>query len=323
MHALRRTSLRGLSRPVRCFSVLSGVSEDLLISTSIGHQIGGETHSALVDSLVKTNVVPANSRLECALRAVDRAEFAPQALRSSSAAYENRPLKIGVVATISTPQQHAQVLGMLESHLQPGMRALDIGSGSGYLVAVMAHLVGATGYVQGIDIVPELVEFAQTNLQKTLDDELLESTKITQSMSKNVLDVFSQNDLFDCIHVGVAVETKAEAEAFLPFLKQGGGLLVPLGRGNEEQKLVKMTKHENGDVSKVDVMSVLCQPILDEIPVEVVQETRTEKVTRLEHELKQWRADFETQHGTRPTREDMMADAYAKQLFMDYAAMRK
>jgi protein-L-isoaspartate O-methyltransferase len=45
---------------------------------------------------------------------------------------------------------------------------------------------------------------------------------------------------FDAIHVGVAVETKAEAELYLDILKPGGGLLIPLGRGGQEQKLVKV-----------------------------------------------------------------------------------
>ncbi|KAJ0403338.1 hypothetical protein ATCC90586_004844 [Pythium insidiosum] len=307
----------------RALSVLSGVSEDLLISTSIGHQIGGKTHRALVDSLVKTNVVAANSRLERALRAVDRAQFTPPDLRQSPASYENRPLKIGVIATISTPQQHAQVLGMLESHMQPGARALDIGCGSGYLVAVMAHLVGATGSVVGVDIVPELVEFSKQNLHDALEEELLQATRVVASASKDVLASLPSDELFDCIHVGVAVETKQEAEAFAALLKPGGGLLVPLGRGGEEQKLVKMTKTADGDVLKQDVMSVLCQPMLDDVPAAQVIETRAEKVARLEAALKSWRESFEAMHQRRPTRDDMLLDPHAKQLFTEFTSLRK
>jgi protein-L-isoaspartate(D-aspartate) O-methyltransferase len=209
-------------------------------STSIGHQIGGDSHTTLVDSLVKTNVVPANSRLERALRAVDRAAFAPLDVRATAASYENRPLKIGVIATISTPQQHAQVMGLLEEHMRPGATALDVGCGSGYLVAAMAHLVGATGSVTGVDIVPELVEFSKQNLAAVLDDELLSATTILQSSSKHVLGDLVPGSQFDAIHVGVAVETKAEAELYLDILKPGGGLLIPLGRGGQEQKLVKV-----------------------------------------------------------------------------------
>lgn len=265
--------------------------------------------------------------MERALRRVDRALFAPAQLRSDpSVVYANRPLKIGVVATISTPQQHAQVLGFLDDHLQPGMTAIDIGSGSGVLVAVMAHLVGETGRVTGVDIVPELVAFAQQNLDACLKAEhaeLLARTEIAQCSGKDTMGAF-EGEQFDCIHVGVAVETKAEAESYLRFLKPGGGLLIPLGFAGAEQKLVKMTKTRDGDeVEKVDVMSVLCQPMLDEVPVEVVRETRAEKLARVEKALTHWRDAFEAREGRKPTRGEMLSDPEAKQLFQDFAALRK
>lgn len=40
-----------------------------------------------------------------------------------------------------TPTQHAYALENLSSHLTPGARALDVGSGSGYLSVAMAHMV--------------------------------------------------------------------------------------------------------------------------------------------------------------------------------------
>lgn len=86
---------------------------------------------------------------------------------------------------------------------------------------------------------------------------------------------------------------------------------------------LQMTKHVDGNVEKVDVMSVLCQPMLDAIPVEIVRETRTEKLARVEKALVQWRSDFEAQHGRKPSREDMLTDPEAKQLFQEFAALRK
>jgi protein-L-isoaspartate(D-aspartate) O-methyltransferase len=41
-------------------------------------------------------------------------------------------------------------LEVLKDHLKPGMRALDVGSGSGYLTACMALMVGPRGRVVGI-----------------------------------------------------------------------------------------------------------------------------------------------------------------------------
>ncbi|KAG1711137.1 hypothetical protein DVH05_013853 [Phytophthora capsici] len=317
----RSSSRVGVNR--RALSVLSGISEDLLVSTSIGHQIGGDSHDALVDSLVQTNVVATGSRLETALRRVDRGDFVAPAFRGSSERYANRPLKIGMVATISTPQQHAQVLGLLEPHLQPGMTAVDVGCGSGILVAAMAHLVGPSGFVTGVDIVPELVEFSKENLERSLGKEAADNqTEIIISTGKKDLGL-PTDGRYDCIHVGVAVETKAEAESFLEYLKPGGGLLIPLGGAGAEQKLVKMTKLADGTVDKRDIMSVLCQPMLDSIPVEVIRETRTEKLARVEKALTQWREEFEARNGRKPTRDDLMGNDKSKALFLEFAALRK
>lgn len=45
------------------------------------------------------------------------------------------------------PSQHAMCLGALHNQLQPGMRALDVGHGTGYLAACMALMVGPSGQV--------------------------------------------------------------------------------------------------------------------------------------------------------------------------------
>ena len=45
------------------------------------------------------------------------------------------------------------------------MRALDVGSGSGYLTACMALMVGETGRAVGIDHIDELVAWAVSNIQ--------------------------------------------------------------------------------------------------------------------------------------------------------------
>lgn len=59
---------------------------------------------------------------------------------------------------------------------------LDVGSGSGYLSAVLHHLVispsGAEGKVIGIEHIPELVDFAIGNLKKDGLSQALEESRI-------------------------------------------------------------------------------------------------------------------------------------------------
>jgi protein-L-isoaspartate(D-aspartate) O-methyltransferase len=50
--------------------------------------------------------------------------------------------------------------------------ALDIGSGSGYLTACMAELVGPGGKVVGIEHISELVEMSERNVAKNKKDFL-------------------------------------------------------------------------------------------------------------------------------------------------------
>ena len=92
-----------------------------------------------------------------AMSAVPREAFVPEQHHQLS--YEDRPIQIGPDATISAPSMVAAMLDALK--LEPGLKVLEVGVGSGYAAATMAAL-GAQ--VIGLDIVPELVEQAHRNL---------------------------------------------------------------------------------------------------------------------------------------------------------------
>ncbi len=67
-----------------------------------------------------------------------------------------------VTATVSAPTIVGSMLELLE--LQPGMRVLEIGAGSGYNAALLRELVGPTGAVTSVDIDAELVEMTTRTL---------------------------------------------------------------------------------------------------------------------------------------------------------------
>lgn len=73
--------------------------------------------------------------------------------------------------------QHAYALELLRDRLTEGERALDVGSGSGYLTVCMALMVGSTGRAIGIDHIPELVNYSRENVLKDKPD-LLESGRV-------------------------------------------------------------------------------------------------------------------------------------------------
>lgn len=99
-------------------------------------------------------------RVAAALAAVDRADFLPAEVRDLAAV--DRPLPIGHGATNSQPWTVAYMLRLLDA--APGHRVLDVGSGSGWTTALLAWLVGETGEVVGVDVVPELVALGRTHL---------------------------------------------------------------------------------------------------------------------------------------------------------------
>lgn len=62
--------------------------------------------------------------------------------------------------------QHAYALSILSDQLIDGARALDVGSGSGYLSACMAFMVGPRGRVIGVEHIPELIEISTRNVRE-------------------------------------------------------------------------------------------------------------------------------------------------------------
>jgi protein-L-isoaspartate O-methyltransferase len=67
----------------------------------------------------------------------------------------------------STNSQPSYILWLLHLlDLQPGQRVLEIGSGSGWLAAVMARLVGDDGYVTGLEIISELAAQGRADLAR-------------------------------------------------------------------------------------------------------------------------------------------------------------
>ena len=75
------------------------------------------------------------------------------------------PLPIGEGQTNSQPRTVANMLRLLD--VAPGQSVLDVGSGSGWTTALLAHLVGPTGSVLGVELEPSLVRFGSENLART------------------------------------------------------------------------------------------------------------------------------------------------------------
>jgi protein-L-isoaspartate(D-aspartate) O-methyltransferase len=105
--------------------------------------------------------------VQAAFGSVPRHLFVPQL--DPAAAYADDALVIKYDAgglPVSSSSQPAMMAIMAEQlGLEPGHRVLEIGTGSGYNAAVLAHIVGPGGQVVTIDLDPELAGRARDRLR--------------------------------------------------------------------------------------------------------------------------------------------------------------
>ena len=105
--------------------------------------------------------------IEGAFRAVPRHLFLPEIPCEQAYADDAIPTKrLASGESISSSSQPSMMAIMLEQlGLQPGQNVLEIGAGTGYNAALMAHLVGPTGRVTTVDIDDDIVAVARDHLR--------------------------------------------------------------------------------------------------------------------------------------------------------------
>lgn len=162
-----------------------------------------------------------------AMRTVPRHEFVPESLQQS--AYEDHPLPIGEGQTISQPYI---VAAMLESlALQPADRILEIGTGSGYVTALLALLCAE---VYSVERHATLAAAAERTLQK-LD---YRNVRIKVGDGRQG---WAEHAPFDAILVSAA--TAEIPPALFAQVREGGRMIVPIGPA-VSQELQLITKVE-------------------------------------------------------------------------------
>lgn len=92
------------------------------------------------------------------LHHVRREHFVPEGKRAM--AFMDMEIPLGFGVSMWQPKLEARVLQ--ELHIGPNDRVLEVGTGSGYLTALLSALAG---HVTSVEIVPELSEMAKAHLQ--------------------------------------------------------------------------------------------------------------------------------------------------------------
>jgi protein-L-isoaspartate(D-aspartate) O-methyltransferase len=148
-----------------------------------------------------------------AMRQVPRHEFVPETFRQQ--AYEDRPLPIGEDQTISQPYIVAEMLERLA--LKAGDRVLEVGTGSGYVTALLASLATE---VYSVERHAALATTAEATLHR------LEFRNVHIRVGDGARG-WAEQAPFDAILVSAA--TSAVPPALFAQLREGGRMIVPVG----------------------------------------------------------------------------------------------
>jgi len=180
-----------------------------------------------------------------AMRTVPRHVMVPTALQRR--AYDDSPLPIGHGQTISQPYIVAIMTELLE--LSSTDKVLEIGTGSGYQAAVLAHI---TPHVYSIEIIEPLYKRAS----RVLKAQGYDCVRLKHGDGYHG---WPEHGPYDAIIV-----TCAAGHLPPPLwnqLKKGGRIVIPIGGTHEVQRLVVVTKQEDGSRTSRTIMPVRFVPL--------------------------------------------------------------
>jgi protein-L-isoaspartate(D-aspartate) O-methyltransferase len=184
------------------------------------------TREALLDKL---KYMDFSDKILGAFADVKRENFIPENFKHL--AYKDIALHIGYNQTISQPSTIAIMLSLLDIH--EGQKVLEIGSGCGYVLALLSEIVGRSGKVFGIELVEELAEQSKKNLKA------YENIEVHNRNGKFGL---PKEAPFDRIILSAGVEEIPINIAIQ--LKEGGILVAPVGN-KRIQTLIAIQKTQD------------------------------------------------------------------------------
>ena len=201
--------------------------------------------NAMVEQQIISRGVRAPLVLE-AMRTVPREAFLPQSLHEF--AYDDSPLPIDASQTISQPYIVAFMVEAL--NLKGGETVLEIGAGSGYAAAVLSRIAGRVFTVERIG---QLAEKAATVLADLhYDNVLVRHGDGTQG--------WPDYAPYDAIIV--AAGGPSVPDSLKQQLKIGGRLVIPIGKDQRTQELVRVTRVSEENFKTEDIADVRFVPLI-------------------------------------------------------------
>jgi protein-L-isoaspartate(D-aspartate) O-methyltransferase len=209
----------------------------------------------LLEHLEKQSRVLEVQAIKEAFIAIDRADFVHEDYLPE--VYEDYALPIGYAQKMTQPTTLAFMLELLD--VKPDSEILNIGSGSGWTTALLAHVTNEGGSVLGVEIIPELVEQSQKNLEKYNFNHarIMQSAKNKIGSPQDDKDTYEPEDdngsasesgivQYDRILVNAA--TEFIPEELIEQLRSDGVMVIPVGESILQIK--KLDGHDELDVKE-------------------------------------------------------------------------
>ncbi len=191
-------------------------------------------------SRLRTHRITITDRMRNAFLNVPREEFVLEKYKER--AYIDTPLPILAGQTISAIHMVMIYISSSCSDPQIGQKILEVGAGSGYNAAMFAEMVAPEGvdnpgHVYAVEIIPELVEFARDNIERTGYSERVNIIQGDGGIG------YPSESPYDIISVAAA--SKRIPPPLLEQLKVDGKLIIPVGRMFYQELVIIEKKSEN------------------------------------------------------------------------------
>ncbi|MFO7793971.1 MAG: rRNA adenine N-6-methyltransferase family protein [Candidatus Nanohaloarchaea archaeon] len=177
-----------------------------------------ESNDQLVDYLVEKGFIE-SERVEKAFRNVDRADFIDED------PYVDRPQRLAEDSTISAPH----IVAMMVEKLEPEGKVLEMGSGSGYMLAILNELADE---VVGVERIEELVNNSRERLT---DVRIIHGFQAPEKDFDSIIYSFATSD--DEVR---KAKIKTEAEKVIAPIQEASGQKLYLFDNGEKEELSKV-----------------------------------------------------------------------------------
>lgn len=207
--------------------------------------IDDQKYQSLRENMIQNQIISRgikDKKVLDALRKVPRHIFVDESYKNS--AYDDRPLPIGHGQTISQPYIVALMTESLD--LSGNEKVLEIGTGSGYQVAILAEI---SREVYTVEIVTSLYQKNKKLLKK------YKNIKVSNHDGYLGWEKYSPYD-----RIIVTAAPDHIPQQFIEQLKDGGIMVIPVGPSSWNQILYKVIK-KGSEIKKIHICDVAFVPL--------------------------------------------------------------